>query len=197
MLVVDVRGDKACVRRRDRRGGRAAQACETDVSDPRRWRSWSRTAAETSAARRALQQRRRERARHRGRAVGCGLGADLEHQRVVTLLRSQVRGAGHGRTGRIDRGHRRSRASSRMVASGYAASKAAVIGPDRAAVDHARDGIRANCICPGMTATPPMLSFLRDGPLSEAAADAIPGPARTPRSSRRSQSGWRARSRPS
>jgi NAD(P)-dependent dehydrogenase (short-subunit alcohol dehydrogenase family) len=48
---------------------------------------------------------------------------------------------------------------------GYAATKAAVINLTRAlAVDHATDGIRANCICPGMTATPPMLHGLRADP---------------------------------
>jgi NAD(P)-dependent dehydrogenase (short-subunit alcohol dehydrogenase family) len=48
---------------------------------------------------------------------------------------------------------------------GYAATKAAVINLTRAlAVDHAAVGIRANCICPGMTATPPMLHGLRADP---------------------------------
>jgi NAD(P)-dependent dehydrogenase (short-subunit alcohol dehydrogenase family) len=48
---------------------------------------------------------------------------------------------------------------------GYAATKAAVINLTRAlAVDHAAAGIRANCICPGMTATPPMLHGLRADP---------------------------------
>jgi NAD(P)-dependent dehydrogenase (short-subunit alcohol dehydrogenase family) len=46
----------------------------------------------------------------------------------------------------------------------YAASKAAVIGLTRAlAVDHAADGVRVNCICPGMTATPPMVKAAGDG----------------------------------
>lgn len=48
---------------------------------------------------------------------------------------------------------------------GYAATKAAVINLTRAlAVDHAAAGIRANCICPGMTATPPMLHGLGANP---------------------------------
>lgn len=48
---------------------------------------------------------------------------------------------------------------------GYAATKAAVISLTRAlAVDHAAAGIRASCICPGMTATPPMLHGLRADP---------------------------------
>jgi meso-butanediol dehydrogenase/(S,S)-butanediol dehydrogenase/diacetyl reductase len=58
---------------------------------------------------------------------------------------------------------------------GYAATKAAVMGLVRAlAVDHARDGVRVNCICPGMTATPPMLHALADDRLRAAALDAPP-----------------------
>jgi meso-butanediol dehydrogenase/(S,S)-butanediol dehydrogenase/diacetyl reductase len=44
----------------------------------------------------------------------------------------------------------------------YAATKAAVINLTRAlAVDHAGQGIRANCLCPGMTATPSLLYALK------------------------------------
>jgi NAD(P)-dependent dehydrogenase (short-subunit alcohol dehydrogenase family) len=59
---------------------------------------------------------------------------------------------------------------------GYAATKAAVINLTRAlAVDHAPNGIRANCICPGMTATPPMLHGLRANPrLAELGPSAPP-----------------------
>jgi NAD(P)-dependent dehydrogenase (short-subunit alcohol dehydrogenase family) len=58
---------------------------------------------------------------------------------------------------------------------GYATTKAAVMGLVRAlAVDHARQGIRVNCICPGMTATPPLLRALGSGPLEEAAVDSSP-----------------------
>jgi NAD(P)-dependent dehydrogenase (short-subunit alcohol dehydrogenase family) len=58
---------------------------------------------------------------------------------------------------------------------GYATTKAAVMGLVRAlAVDHARQGIRVNCICPGMTATPPLLHALGSGPLSAAARESSP-----------------------
>jgi NAD(P)-dependent dehydrogenase (short-subunit alcohol dehydrogenase family) len=58
---------------------------------------------------------------------------------------------------------------------GYAASKAAVIGLTRAlAVDHAVHGIRANCICPGITATPPMTRMLADLGLTDTAVTAVP-----------------------
>jgi meso-butanediol dehydrogenase/(S,S)-butanediol dehydrogenase/diacetyl reductase len=58
---------------------------------------------------------------------------------------------------------------------GYAPSKAAVISLTRAlAIDHAPQGIRVNCICPGMTATPPLVRALADNQLAEAAASAIP-----------------------
>lgn len=45
----------------------------------------------------------------------------------------------------------------------YGASKAAVINLTRClAVDHARDGIRVNCICPGAIDTPPVGRMLAD-----------------------------------
>lgn len=47
---------------------------------------------------------------------------------------------------------------------GYATTKAAVFGLVKAlAVDHARQGVRVNCLCPGVTATPPMLAALGGG----------------------------------
>jgi NAD(P)-dependent dehydrogenase (short-subunit alcohol dehydrogenase family) len=58
---------------------------------------------------------------------------------------------------------------------GYAATKAAVMGLVRAlAVDHAGDRVRVNCVCPGMTATPPLLHALGDGSLHDRALDAPP-----------------------
>lgn len=58
---------------------------------------------------------------------------------------------------------------------GYATTKAAVMGLVRAlAVDHARQGIRVNCVCPGMTATPRLLHALGSGPLHDAALESSP-----------------------
>lgn len=58
----------------------------------------------------------------------------------------------------------------------YSASKGAVLNLTRAlAVDHARQGIRVNCICPGATATPPMSrAFPAGGTLRETANSAQP-----------------------
>jgi NAD(P)-dependent dehydrogenase (short-subunit alcohol dehydrogenase family) len=54
----------------------------------------------------------------------------------------------------------------------YATTKAAVINLTRAlAVDHAAQGIRVNCICPGMTATPSLLRGFRDNPDLQAVAE--------------------------
>ena len=45
----------------------------------------------------------------------------------------------------------------------YSASKAAVVNLTRSlAIDHARDGIRVNCICPGAVDTPPVGRMLAD-----------------------------------
>lgn len=58
---------------------------------------------------------------------------------------------------------------------GYVATKAALIGLVRAlAVDHAAAGIRVNCICPGMTATPPLVRAFGEGPMLDAARASIP-----------------------
>ncbi|HVV76664.1 MAG TPA: SDR family oxidoreductase [Mycobacteriales bacterium] len=58
---------------------------------------------------------------------------------------------------------------------GYAATKAAVLSLTRAlAVDHASAGIRVNCICPGMTATPPMLHGLKANPHLSALGPGVP-----------------------
>ncbi|MFN0093142.1 MAG: SDR family NAD(P)-dependent oxidoreductase [Acidimicrobiales bacterium] len=53
----------------------------------------------------------------------------------------------------------------------YSASKAAVINLTRAmAVDHAKQSIRVNCICPGMIDTPPVARMTADENLRAAAA---------------------------
>jgi NAD(P)-dependent dehydrogenase (short-subunit alcohol dehydrogenase family) len=42
-----------------------------------------------------------------------------------------------------------------IVIAAYCASKAAVIGMTRAdAIDYSKDGIRVNCVCPGVIETP-------------------------------------------
>jgi meso-butanediol dehydrogenase/(S,S)-butanediol dehydrogenase/diacetyl reductase len=57
----------------------------------------------------------------------------------------------------------------------YAATKAAVINLTRAlAVDHAAQGIRANCLCPGMTATPSLLYALKADDHLRAVGSAAP-----------------------
>src|SRR5437667_6488702 len=48
-------------------------------------------------------------------------------------------------------------------AASYAATKAAVVNLTRAlAIDHGRDGIRVNCVCPGDTDTPMLRGELRE-----------------------------------
>jgi len=52
----------------------------------------------------------------------------------------------------------------------YVASKFAVVGLTKAAaLDHARDGVRVNCICPGRVETPFVLARLKEYPDPEAA----------------------------
>ena len=89
------------------------------------------------------------------------------------------RGGGHDR-----RRRRRCRACTATPASVvYSASKAAVINLTRSlAVDHARQNIRVNCICPGAIDTPPVGRMLAD-PEARAAQRAGP-PARPHRPAR-------------
>ena len=52
----------------------------------------------------------------------------------------------------------------------YATSKAAVIHLTRClAIDLGSSGVRANCVCPGLTATP-LVSFLQDPAMKDLAA---------------------------
>ena len=178
VLVVDVRGDKAraCADEIVEAGARA-QACETDVSDPAQVEAMVATAARDLGGLDVLFNNAGVSVL--GTAVELS-GADWE--RIWnTNVSSLFYGAKYAVPVMAERGGSivATASISGLAADGgqvgYAASKAAVISLTRAlAVDHARQGIRVNCICPGMTATPPMLYFLRDGPLAEAAADAIP-----------------------
>lgn len=59
--------------------------------------------------------------------------------------------------------------------SSYSASKAAVINLTRTtALDHARDNIRVNAVCPGAVATPLIESVLNNKKIAERALEAIP-----------------------
>jgi NAD(P)-dependent dehydrogenase (short-subunit alcohol dehydrogenase family) len=58
----------------------------------------------------------------------------------------------------------------------YTTSKHAVIGITRAmAVDHVKDGIRVNCICPGTTMTPWIEKRLKEAPDPKAAMELLVG----------------------
>jgi meso-butanediol dehydrogenase/(S,S)-butanediol dehydrogenase/diacetyl reductase len=57
----------------------------------------------------------------------------------------------------------------------YNAIKAAVINFTRVvAMEYARDGIRCNCVCPGVTATPPVLKMTERPEVRREATEAIP-----------------------
>ncbi|NKI18696.1 SDR family oxidoreductase [Spongiibacter sp. KMU-166] len=59
--------------------------------------------------------------------------------------------------------------------SSYSASKAAVINLTRTtALDHARDNIRVNAVCPGAVVTPLIAGVLNNKNIAENALDAIP-----------------------
>ena len=57
---------------------------------------------------------------------------------------------------------------------GYSASKAAIVNLTRAlALHYANQGVRVNCVCPGVTDTP-FLGNVRSAPDADAAARAMP-----------------------
>ena len=56
----------------------------------------------------------------------------------------------------------------------YTTSKHAIVGMTKAmAVDHVKDGIRVNCICPGTTMTPWIDQRLKEAPDPKAAMEAL------------------------
>ncbi|HEY2332287.1 MAG TPA: SDR family NAD(P)-dependent oxidoreductase [Acidimicrobiales bacterium] len=179
VVVADVRGKRANGTTEEiiAAGGRAV-ASETDISDPAQVEAMVETAIREFGQLDVLFN-------NAGVSVP-GTALDLPTDGWDLMWRTNVSSLFHGAKYAVP--HMAERGGGVIVATasisglaadagqvGYSCTKAAVIGLVRAlAVDHARQGIRVNCVCPGMTATPPMLYALPDGPLADAAKDSPP-----------------------
>ena len=120
-------------------------------------------AARALQQRRHLPRRRRRRARHARGDVATGDG-DQPRRRVARL---PGRDPGDARVGRRQRSSTSRRSSRSMGAAtaqiAYTASKGGVLSMTREiAVEYARQGIRANALCPGPIQTPLLEELLSD-----------------------------------
>lgn len=177
VLVADVRGNRA-QRTVDElvAGGARAVASETDIGDPAQVEAMVRQAVDELGGLDVL---------YNNAAVTVpGTALTLPTEGWDLMWRTNVSSLFHAAKYAVPVMTERGGGSIVATASvsgiaadadqvGYVATKGAVISLVRAlAVDHASAGIRANCVCPGMTATPPMLHALGDGPMMDAARQA-------------------------
>ena len=146
--------------------GVTAAAVRCDVRDPERVAALFTEAEEAlgGVGRRAGQLRRhRDRARPAGDGAG-GLAAHHRHQRGGIFHTSRefvrrLRDAG-GSGAIVNIASINAFYADRDIPA-YCASKGAVIALTRAmALDHAQEGIRVNCVCPGYIDTPLLAAFL-------------------------------------
>ena len=181
VLVVDVR-ERRAQRSADEivaAGGRAS-ACIVDVSDPAQIEEMVAT---------ALREFDRLDVLYNNAAISLpGTAVELSADDWTTTWNTNVSSLFYGAKFAVPAMQRNGERGGSIVATasisglaadggqvGYVTTKGAIISLTRAlAVDHARDGIRVNCICPGVTATPPMLYALGDGPLYDAAIASQP-----------------------